>query len=205
MPRCMRKAITQRRTNCRARGFRETGLRNDLNSGSASCMISTGGSFLSVWRMVPFVTTILPKSAERREPPAQTRRKKAQLQNLLGPGLSLTGRPHEWGYPRVEGHAPSPLGVSRVAWISVYRHAVVITPVARWVLIARGTAYSTRFPFIPSDGGLPRASARSATTLDFSRPAQRSLALRPVGSLHRQSDTSVSKAPTVSLPPPPLR
>src|SRR5271165_6772136 len=40
---------------------------------------------------------------------------------------------------------------------------------------------------------------------DFSRPARRSHALRPVGSLHRQSDTSVSKAPTVSLPPPPLR
>lgn len=69
MPRCMRKAITQRRTNCRARCFRETGLRNDLNSGSASCMISTGGSFFSGWRMVRFLTTILPKSAERRKPP----------------------------------------------------------------------------------------------------------------------------------------
>ena len=57
--------------------------------------------------------------------------------------------------------------------------------------------------FIPSDGGLPHTDARSATTLDVSRPAQRSLALRPVGSLHRLSDTSVSKAPTVSLPPPP--
>ena len=65
----MRKAITQRRTNCRARCFRETGLRNDLNSGSASCMISTGGSFFSGWRMVRFLTTILPKSAERRKPP----------------------------------------------------------------------------------------------------------------------------------------
>ena len=32
-------------------------------------MISTGGSFLSVWRMVRFLTTILPKSAERRKPP----------------------------------------------------------------------------------------------------------------------------------------
>ena len=41
-------------------------------------MISTGGSFLSVWRMVNCLTTILPKSAERREPPAHTRRKKAQ-------------------------------------------------------------------------------------------------------------------------------
>ena len=46
------------------------------------------------------------------------------------------------------------------------RHAVVITPVARWVLIARGTAYSTRFPF-PSDGGLPPPSARSAPHWSF--------------------------------------
>ena len=60
--------------------------------------------------------------------------------------------------------------------ISVYRHAVVNTPVARWALIARGTAYSNRFP-VPSGGGLPHIHARSATTLDFSRPAQRSLAI----------------------------
>ena len=32
-------------------------------------MISTGGSFFSGWRMVRFLTTILPKSAERRKPP----------------------------------------------------------------------------------------------------------------------------------------
>ena len=38
-------------------------------------MISMGGSFFSVWRMVRFAT-ILPKSAERREPPAHTCRKK---------------------------------------------------------------------------------------------------------------------------------
>ena len=60
--------------------------------------------------------------------------------------------------------------------LSVYRHAVVNTPVARWALIARGTAYSNRFP-VPSGGGLPHHCARSATTLDFSRPAQRSLAV----------------------------
>src|SRR5208282_5058136 len=89
---------------------------------------------------------------------------------------------------------------SRVRSISVYRHAVVNTPVARWVLIARGTDYSSRFP-VPSGGGLPQTGAGSATTLDVSRPAQRSLALRPVGSLHRLSDTCVSKAPTVSFPP----
>src|SRR5271157_1177494 len=98
----------------------------------------------------------------------------------VGPGLSLAGvrlrvtRPHRLGFPVLR-------------WISMYRHAVVITPVARWVLIARGTAYSTRFPLIPSDGGLPHSLARSATTLDFSRPARRSLRLRPVGSPSRHA------------------
>ena len=94
------------------------------------------------------------------------------------PSLSLAG---VW----LRGSAPSPLGFPVLRWISVYRHAVVITPVARWVLIARGADYSNRFPFIPSGSGLPHSRARSATTLDVSRPAQRSLRLRPVGSLHR--------------------
>ena len=46
-------------------------------------MISTGGSFFSGWRMVRFLTTILPKSAERRKPPPfePTHVEKAQLQN----------------------------------------------------------------------------------------------------------------------------
>ena len=45
-------------------------------------MISTGGSFFSSWRMVRFLTTILPKSAERRKPPPfePTHVEKAQLQ-----------------------------------------------------------------------------------------------------------------------------
>ena len=37
----------------------------------------------------------------------------------------------------------------------MYRHAVVITPVARWVLIARGTAYSNRFPSSPAAAAFP--------------------------------------------------
>ena len=113
------------------------------------------------------------------------------------PGLSLAGvrlrvtRPHRLGFPVLR-------------WISVYRHAVVITPVARWV----GSLVGRPIPavsLLASGFGLPHPKARSAHTLDFSRPAQRSLALRPACSLHRQSDTFVSKAPTVSLPPPPLR
>jgi len=95
-------------------------------------------------------------------------------------GLSLAGvrlrvtRPHRLGFPVLR-------------WISMYRHAVVITPVARWVLIAHGTVYSNRFPFIPSGSGLPHPSARSASTLVVSRPARRSRVLRPVGSPSRQA------------------
>jgi hypothetical protein len=100
--------------------------------------------------------------------------------------LSATqaARPVAHGRP-VEGHAHSPHGFPVLRSMSVYRHAVVNTPVARWALIARGTAYSNRFA-VPSGGGLPQTRAGSATTLDVSRPAQRSLALRPVGSLHRR-------------------
>ena len=50
-------------------------------------MISTGGSFFNVWRMVPFVTTILPKSAERRKllPPLSPRTsKKRNFKTELG-------------------------------------------------------------------------------------------------------------------------
>jgi len=94
-------------------------------------------------------------------------------------------RPIPHGRP-VEGHAPSLLGVSRVALISLYRHAVVITPVARWV----GSLVKPRIPavyMLASGCGLPHLSARSASTLVVSRPARRSLALRPACSLHRQT------------------
>ncbi len=119
------------------------------------------------------------------------------LRHPRRPGLSLAGvrlrvtRPHRLGFPVLR-------------WISVYRHAVVITPVARWV----GSLVRQRIPavyMLASGCGLPHLCARSASTLVVSRPAQRSLALRPACSLHRQSDTFVSKAPTVSLPLPPLR
>ena len=107
-------------------------------------------------------------------------------------------RPIPRGRP-VEGHVPSPHGFPVLRSISVYRHAVVNTPVARWVLIARGTAYSNRFP-------VPRAAAAFPIYLQGRRPhwTFRGLLnvhwrLRPVGSPSRQSDPSVSKAPTVSV------
>ena len=56
-------------------------------------MISTGGSFFSGWRMVRFLTTILPKSAERRKPPFEpTHVEKSQLQKKRK-GLGCAGRP----------------------------------------------------------------------------------------------------------------
>src|SRR5271167_2637809 len=91
------------------------------------------------------------------------------LRHPRRPGLSLAG-------VRLRVTRPYRLGFPVLRWISMYRHAVVITPVARWVLIARGTAYSTRFP-VPSGCGLPHLCARSASTFVVSRPAQRSLAI----------------------------
>ena len=55
------------------------------------------------------------------------------------------------------------------------------------------------------DGGLPQILAGSASTLPFSRPARRSLALRPACSLSRLMRPVWSKAPTISFPPSPLR
>ena len=143
---------------------------------------------------VAFLTTDTP-SLSRHYPASQVLRTSPSPQ---------TARPVPRGRP-VEGHAPSPHGLPVLRSISVYRHAVVNTPVARWILIARGTAYSNRFP-VSSGGGLPQTGAGSATTLDVSRPAQRSLAITACAArCIAYSDTSVSKAPTVSFPPPPLR
>jgi hypothetical protein len=64
------------------------------------------------------------------------------------PSLSLAG---VW----LRGSAPSPIGFPVLRWISMYRHAVVITPVARWVLIARGTVYSNRFHSSPATAAFP--------------------------------------------------
>ena len=100
-------------------------------------------------------------------------------------GLSATqaARPVPRGRP-VEGHAPSPHGLPVLRSISVYRHAVVNTPVARWVGSLVGRPIPT-VSLLASGYGLPQTRAGSAHTLDFSRPAQRSLALRPACSLHR--------------------
>src|SRR3954469_23795225 len=71
-------------------------------------------------------------------------------------GLSVTrGGPACPSRASGGGGAPLADRVSRVALISVYRHAVVITPVARWGLIARGTVYSHRFHSSPATAAFP--------------------------------------------------
>lgn len=49
----------------------------------------------------------------------------------------------------------------------------------RWVLDRSWDGLFHPFPEFASDGGLPRVSVGSAPTLNFSRPARRSLTLRP--------------------------
>jgi hypothetical protein len=70
-----------------------------------------------------------------------------------------------------------PLGFPVLRRISLYRHAVAITPVGP-------QAGSGRSP-VACDGGLPRVSDGSAPTSNVSRPARRSLTLRPVCSRGR--------------------
>jgi hypothetical protein len=110
------------------------------------------------------------------------------LRHPTRPGLSLTGVRltvscrHRWGFP--------------CSVFLLRRRAVAITPVGPL------GACIVRYP---SGIGLPRYAGGSAPTLPISRPAQRSLTLRPADSRNRQKRPFPSKALTVSLPPLPLR
>ena len=86
-------------------------------------------------------------------------------------GLACPSRASSW-----VTHPPR--GISRVASLSLYRHAVANTPVRPWL-------GSFRSP-VCHDGGLPHHLAGSAPTFGFSRPAQRSLTLRPACSRNHQ-------------------
>ena len=93
---------------------------------------------------------------------------------------------------RLRATRPHRLGFPVLRCIFMCRHAVVITPVARWVrsLVGRPIPPVSLFA---SGYGLPPLDARSALTLVVSRPAQRSLALRPACSLHRLKATHLSR------------
>jgi hypothetical protein len=113
------------------------------------------------------------------------------------PGLSLAGvrlkvtRLHQVGLPVLQ---VSPM----------CRHAVATTPVRSLDQIVHGTAYSTRFPVhqrrrpSPSDSRVGSHVNPFEACSAFTRVTACRLAAPPSGTL-------VSKAPTASLPPPPLR
>jgi hypothetical protein len=91
-----------------------------------------------------------------------------------------------------------PLGLPVLRRISLCRHAVAITPMDTRV-------GSSRSPVKPRACGLPHPFAGSASTLPVSRPAQRSLTLRPACSRSRPRRPFPSEASAVLLPPLPLR
>ena len=67
------------------------------------------------------------------------------------------------------------------ALVKVAPHGVVNTPVARWALIARGTAYSNRF-LVPSGDGLPHILQGRRPHWSFRGLLNVHWLLRPVGS-----------------------
>src|SRR5262245_58022196 len=100
------------------------------------------------------------------------------LRHPMRPGLSLAG-------VRLSPRDP-PRGASRVASVPPSGHAVVITPVGPLGRFARGPAYSS-LALVVTDDSLPRVTAVSAPTSLVSRPARRSLALRPARSPDRHA------------------
>ena len=101
--------------------------------------------------------------------------------------------PH--GLP-VGGFDPPRLGFPVLRHISSYTHAVATTPAESL------DAYIALFS---NDSGLPWFTGRSASALHFSRPAQRSLTLRPACSPSRPRRPSTPEASEASSPPPLLR
>ena len=80
--------------------------------------------------------------------------------------------------------------------VSLGRHAVATAPAGSWEMVSFNSPTTAAFPEI-LPGRLPH--------LGLSRHAQRSRALRPAYSPSRQMRPVASKAPTISLPPSPLR
>ena len=85
---------------------------------------------------------------------------------------------------------------SRVASTPLRVHAVASTP-------AETTGHFRSRPLaVPVAGSLPRDSGGSASALTFSRPARRSLALRPARSLSRPRRPFFTEVlQSISLPP----
>ncbi len=158
-------------------------------SAARSFWIFSGGC-----RLMPLSWSLAPSCA-RLEPWLLPSAGITRLQRYYGPirhptraSLSLTGfrlvvtRHHRWGFP-----CCTDLLVH--ACPRQYPGGIPGSPVAH----------------SPRDGSLPRYRGGSAPALNFSRPARRSLVLRPTCSLSRFYDPFPSEAPADSLPPLPLR
>src|SRR5205814_7485155 len=94
----------------RARWLRSRGRRNVLISGSASSMISIGGSFRCGWEWRGLVTTHFAKSAEAGEPSLSHRSclTEAQLQNRNSGAMP--------GHERILGQTPSAMNLALVTF-----------------------------------------------------------------------------------------
>ena len=116
----------------------------------------------------------------------------------------IPARPVPRGRP-VGGHAPPPLRAARVASCLLLQTCRRHYPggIAGGFIALRPVL--ARAGLLPSDVGLPRNSGGSASALPFSRPAQRSLTLRPACSPSRPRRPSTPKASAASLPPRLLR
>ena len=80
---------------------------------------------------------------------------------------------------------PITAGASRVASGLLCVHAIAITPAGSMELVRSSISIAS---------GLPRETVRSAPAIVFSRPAQRSLTLRPARSRSRQATLSTESS-----------
>lgn len=124
-------------------------------------------SRLSVASCVDLKLRSLPSTGVTRR-----RRYYGPLRHPKRSGLSLAGVrlrvtiPHPWGFPCCFGSPNPDMPSSLPQWDRWFR-SLLGRPIPPISLFA-------------NDGGLPRVSGRSAPTLNLSRHARRSLALRPV-------------------------
>ena len=113
--------------------------------------------------------------------------------SLTGLSATLPARPAPCGVP--VGACTPPTGLPVLPPFPLSMRAAATTP---------AEPAGARVAHFPADGSLPRGSVGSASALCVSRPAQRSLALRPAWSLSRpRRPFSIGVLQAMSLPPSP--
>ena len=113
------------------------------------------------------------------------------LSATTGPSATLPAQAGPRGFP--VGACAPPAGLPVLLMPPSCTHAAVTTPTE---------ATGARVARFPATGSLPRYSGGSASALPFSRPAQRSLTLRPARSLNRpRRPFGIGVLQSMSLPP----